>query len=219
MAEKNKNADLGESSVEESILNITQDNLISTNENIDESVQLERPNVGETVEVECSSKSHNVDIFNQLALMMEMINNKFEQQNKNTKSIKSEINVVKVEMNNEFAKIRSELKMSDVNMNSRLESMSETIVGVKDELTIDINKIQTEMKNDIKTINEKQNEKLIETNKKFDALTNKFNDKIKKQNDKIDSNVQSVIDECEQIKQANKIQESINCLLYTSRCV
>ena len=50
--------------------------------------------------------------------------------------IKSEINVVKVEMNNEFAKIRSELKMSDVNMNSRLESMNETIAGVKSEMTI-----------------------------------------------------------------------------------
>ena len=51
---------------------------------------------------------------------------------------------------------------------------------------------------------------MLETNKKFDALTNKFNDKIKKQNDKIYSNVQGVIDECEQIKRASEIQENIN---------
>ena len=47
MAEKNKSANLCES-VEESILNVMQDNLISTNENIDESVQLELPNVNGT---------------------------------------------------------------------------------------------------------------------------------------------------------------------------
>ena len=67
--------------------------------------------------------------------------------------------------------------------------MNETIDGVKDELTSDINKIQTEMKNDIKIITENQKEKMLETNTKFDTLTSKFNDKIKKQNDKIDSNI------------------------------
>ena len=67
MAEKNKDADLGESRVEESMLNVTQDNLISTNESSDENVQLEIPNVIETVNVECSNKSDNVNIFNHLA--------------------------------------------------------------------------------------------------------------------------------------------------------
>ena len=95
MADKNKSANLCESVEEGSILNITQDNLISTKENIHESVQLEIPNVNETVEVECSSKSHNVDVFKQLTMIMEMmsgmktdneklnasLNDKFDQQN------------------------------------------------------------------------------------------------------------------------------------------
>ena len=51
------------------------------------------------------------------------------------------------------------------------------------------------MRNDRKIINEKQKEKMLETNKKFDTLTSKFNDKIKKQNDKIDCNVQCIINE------------------------
>ena len=98
----------------------------------------------------------------------------------------------------------------------QLEKQSETIARVKGEMTVKINKIQTEVKNDIKVISEKQGEKLLETDKQFDALTNKLNDKFKKQNDKIESNIQGVIDECERIKKANMLQESVNESFYAS---
>ena len=39
MAEGSKNADLGKSSVEESILNIMQDHMVTTNDFVDESVE------------------------------------------------------------------------------------------------------------------------------------------------------------------------------------
>ena len=52
-----------------------------------------------------------------------------------------------------------------VEINNKLEKQSETIAGVKGEMTININKIQTEIKNDIKTISEKQDEKLLDRQK------------------------------------------------------
>ena len=198
MAERNMNADLGRGSVEESILNVTQDNIVTTNDFADESIETD---VDETV-VAGGSKDKGVNIFNQLALMMEMMSGMKTE-------IKSEINTVNVkltDLNNEFVNVRSELRANEIYMNSRLESMSEVIVGVKDVLTSDINKIQNEMKNDIKIINEKQKEKMLETNRKFDTLTSKFNDKFKKQNDKIDCNVRCLINECKQ----SEIQENIN---------
>ena len=85
------NANLCDSVEGESILNVTQDNLVSS----------EIPEVNETVEVDCSSKSHNVNIFNQFALIMEMmsgmktethvVNNKFDQQNTSLKEFKTEM--------------------------------------------------------------------------------------------------------------------------------
>ena len=126
-------------------------------------------------------------------------------------SIRSEIEMSKLSMNNQFKSISENFDgVSDkfVEINTKLEKQSKTIAGVKGEMTI--SKIQTEMKNDIKIISEKQDKKLLETDKKFEALTSRFNDKFKKQNDKIEGNVQGLIDECEQIKKANKIQENIN---------
>ena len=46
MTEGNKNADLCKSSVEESILNITQDHMVTTNDIVDENVEID---VNETV--------------------------------------------------------------------------------------------------------------------------------------------------------------------------
>ena len=69
MAEGNKDADLCKSSAEESILNITQDHMVTTNDIVDESVEID---VNETV-VAGGSKDNGVNIINQLALMMEMM--------------------------------------------------------------------------------------------------------------------------------------------------
>ena len=231
MAEKSESVNLGEDVGEGSILNVTQDDFISTN--LNESMDNTTHEL--TIETVDAKVSDNVNIFNQLALIMEMmsgmkteINDKLDKQDEKMKSennnlntslnefkneIKSEVSIIHVkltDLNNEFINVSSELRASEIYMNSRLESMNEVIVGVKDELTSDINKIQTEMKNDIKIINEKQKEKMLETNKKFDTLTSKFNDKFKKQNDKIDCNVQCIINECEQMKRASEIQENIN---------
>ena len=100
MAEKNKDADLGER-VEGSILNVTQDNLISTNESSDENVQLEISNVIETVNVECSNKSDNVNIFKQLALMMEMMSEMRNELKSENNNINTCLNEFKNEMKSE----------------------------------------------------------------------------------------------------------------------
>ena len=85
-------------------------------------------------------------------------------------------------MNNQFKSISESFNgVSEkfVEINNKLEKQSKTIAGVKGEMTISINKIQTEMKNYIKIISEKQDKKLLETDKKFEALTSRFNDKLK----------------------------------------
>ena len=61
MAEKNTNANLCESVAGGSILNVTQDDLLSTNENVNESVD-EIVNKIEMVDAK-SSKIKNVEVF------------------------------------------------------------------------------------------------------------------------------------------------------------
>ena len=117
MAEKNKSANLCESVEEETILNVTQDHMVTTNEIVSENVEID---VNETV-VAGGSRDNGVNIFNQLALMMEMmsgmrtemksennklntsLNDKFDQQNTSLNEfkskIKSEINVVNIKLN------------------------------------------------------------------------------------------------------------------------
>ena len=63
MAEKNRNANLCENVAVGSILDVTQDDLVTTNENVNESVG-EIANVIETVGAE-SSRNNRVDIHSQ----------------------------------------------------------------------------------------------------------------------------------------------------------
>ena len=91
MAEKDANTNLYESAEVGSVLNVTQNSMITMSENV-ESVG-EIVNVNETVEAECS-RNNEINIFNQLALIMEVMNNKFEvinnkfdQQDKNNNNL------------------------------------------------------------------------------------------------------------------------------------
>ena len=131
MAGKNKSANLCES-VEESILNVTQDDLISTN--INESVDNTTDEITiETVDAK-SSRIDNVDVLSQLALFMEMMSSKFDQQNEkfdqqNTNlnefrtEVKSEINVINMSLN--------ELKSENNNLNA---SLNEFKIEIKSEI-------------------------------------------------------------------------------------
>ena len=87
MAEKDANPNLDESVEVESLLNVIQDHMVTTNKIVSENV-VEMVNVN--VEAECSRNSE-INIFNQLALMMEMMSG---MKNEIKSETKSEINVV-----------------------------------------------------------------------------------------------------------------------------
>ena len=80
----------------ESILNVTQDHMVTTNEIVSDNVEID---VNETVEAG-GSKDNGVNIFNQLALMMEMMSGiKTE--------IKSEINIVNDKLDKQDEKMKT----------------------------------------------------------------------------------------------------------------
>ena len=95
MAEKDANINLDESADVGSVLNVMQDNMVTTNENVENVGEI--TNVNETVGAECS-RNNEVNIFNQLALIMEVMNNKFDQQNKNNDNLNTSLNEFKTEM-------------------------------------------------------------------------------------------------------------------------
>ena len=114
MAEKNTNTDLYENASVGSMLDATQDDVITTNnltqnENVNESVGEIATNVIEMVEAE-SSKSNNVNILSQLALIMEMMNNKFDQQNKNMRASSERISEMNDNLNTSLNEFKTEIK-------------------------------------------------------------------------------------------------------------
>ena len=139
MAEKNKSANLCENVEEESILNVTQDNLVSTN--IDEHVDDTTDEI-EIVDTK-SSKSNSVDIFNQLALTMEVMKKNNDNLNEFRTEVKLEINIVNdkldkqdEKMKAENNKLKSEIK-SEINVvNNKLTDLSNEFVNVRSELRI-----------------------------------------------------------------------------------
>ena len=119
MAEKSESANLCEDIVEGSILNVTQDDLVSTN--INESVNNTTHEL--TIETVDAKVSDNINIFNQLALIMEMMSGmkaEIKSENNNLKTeIRSEVNTINVkltDLNNEFINVRSEWRASDIYM-------------------------------------------------------------------------------------------------------
>ena len=107
-----------------SILNVTQDDLVSTNENVNESVS-EIANEIEMVD-DKSSKSNNVDILSQLALMMEIMNNKFDQQ-KDSIELKSEMNnISKINdnLNTSLNEFKTEMKSEDIKIMHEINASS-----------------------------------------------------------------------------------------------
>ena len=125
MAEGNKNTTLCKGVERESNLNVTQDSLISTN--INESVN----NIADELTIETvddkSSKSHDVDVFNQLALMMEIINNKFEQQNKNNDKLNTNLSDFKSAMKAEINVVNNKLDKQDKKMKSESNNLKSEI--------------------------------------------------------------------------------------------
>ena len=134
MAEKDANTNLDENAEVESLLNITQDHVVTTKEIVSENVEVDE---NETVNAK-GSKIDTVEVLSQLALFMEMMssqfdqqktnfnefkteiksemNNKFEQQNKNNDNLNTSLNEFKTEMKSENKKIMREINTSSVEL-------------------------------------------------------------------------------------------------------
>ena len=113
-----------------SILDDTQDDLVTTNENVNESIR-EIVNVMEMVVAE-SSRNNEVNIIKQLTMIMEMVseinanniemNNKFDQQNKNNDSLNTSLNEFKTEMKSDNIKMMREINASSVELKTEIKA-------------------------------------------------------------------------------------------------
>ena len=107
-----------------------------------------------TIETVDAKISDNVNIFNQLALIMEMMSGmktEIKSENNNLKTeIKSEINASNIELKTEINKQDQKLREID----NKLEEQNKTIAGMRGEIIININNIQDEI-NESRTRKEK----------------------------------------------------------------
>ena len=103
--DRNKSTNLYESVEGGAILNVTQDDLISTN--INESVDDTTDEV-EIVDTK-NSKSDNVNVFNQLALMMEMMSRMRTEMKSENNNLNMSLNELKTEIKSENNKLNTSL--------------------------------------------------------------------------------------------------------------
>ena len=148
------------------------------------------------------------------------MNNKFEQQNTSLDEFKTEMksenNKLNTSLNEYKIEIKSEVNASNIELkteikkqneklreiNNKLEEQNKTIVGMKGDITININKIQDEI-NESRTLKEE-----VEN----DTVTGERNEN--KNNEGRNTKVS------DEFKTSGNYDDIVkNCLLYTSRCV
>ena len=169
-----ENEEGDENETVESILDATQYDVITTNnltqnENVNESVGEIATDVIETVEAE-SSKSNDVNILNQLAMIIEMMNNKFDKQNKNLNEFKTEIKSENIKMmcvmNASNIELKTEIKAEINEINNRFNK--------QDEKLGDINNKFVNIRSEIKMSNLSMNNQFESISESFNGVSEKF---------------------------------------------